>query len=64
MEREILLEEYIHDMTVHGGYETILDGDKVYILRSNMNDLILFHDGTWIKRIVARSGNEYSANWY
>ena len=59
MEREVLLEEFVHDMMVHGGYETLLDQNGVYILRNPKHDLILFHDGTWIKKILSRTVDNY-----
>ena len=59
MEREILLEEYVHDMTIHGEFETVMDYDGVFVLRNERMDMILIHDGTWIKKIISRMGEDY-----
>ena len=60
MDREVLLEEYVHDMKVHGGFETVMDYDGVFVLRNESMDLILIHDGTWIKKIISRMGEDYT----
>ena len=59
MEKEILLEEYVHDKKVNGGFETVMDYDGVFVLRNERMDMILIHDGTWIKKIISRMGEDY-----